>query len=114
MERELGRIPEEMAHNNPGYDIRSLTPEGRLVHIEVKGRRAGADQFYISRNEILVAKNRGNQHRLVLVSVHPEGPERDEVRYLSNAFADTEFGDLKAEGLLLSWPDAWTKGGAPL
>ncbi|WP_406365609.1 helicase-related protein [Streptomyces sp. NBC_00645] len=114
VERELGRIPEEMAHNNPGYDIRSLTPEGRLVHIEVKGRRAGADQFYISRNEILVAKNRGNQHRLVLVSVHPEGPERDEVRYLSNAFADTEFGDLKAEGLLLSWPDAWTKGGAPL
>ncbi|MGW3952924.1 helicase-related protein [Streptomyces sp. NPDC004752] len=114
VERALGRVPEEMAHNNPGYDIRSLTPEGRLVHIEVKGRRAGADQFYISRNEILVAKNRGDQHRLALVSVHPEGPEHDEVRYLNNAFADTEFGDLKAEGLLLSWPDAWNKGGAPL
>ncbi|MGW7542167.1 helicase-related protein [Streptomyces sp. NPDC054770] len=113
-ERSLGRVPEEMAHNNPGYDIRSLTPEGRLVHIEVKGRRVGADQFYISRNEILVAKNRGDQHRLALVSVHQEGPEHDEVRYLSNAFADTEFGDLKAEGLLLSWPDAWTKGGTPL
>lgn len=113
-ERELGRIPEEMAHNNPGYDIRSLTPEGGLVHIEVKGRRVGADQFYISRNEILVAKNRGDHHRLALVSVHPGGPEHDEVRYLSNAFADTEFGDLKAEGLLLSWPDAWNKGGAPL
>lgn len=113
-ERDLGRIPEEMAHNNPGYDIRSLTPEGRFVHIEVKGRRTGADQFYISRNEILVAKNRGDHHRLALVSVHPGGPEHDEVRYLSNAFADTEFGDLKAEGLLLSWPDAWNKGGAPL
>ncbi|MEU3046201.1 helicase-related protein [Streptomyces sp. NPDC006984] len=113
-ERALGRVPEEMAHNNPGYDIRSLTPEGRLVHIEVKGRRVGAEEFYISRNEILVAKNRGDQHRLALVTVHPDGPEHDEVRYLANAFADTEFGDLKAEGLLLSWPDAWTKGGAPL
>ncbi|MFF8957729.1 helicase-related protein [Streptomyces sp. NPDC014894] len=113
-ERSLGRIPEETAHNNPGYDLRSLTPDGGLVHIEVKGRRAGAEQFYVSRNEILVAKNRGDRHRLALVSVHPEGPEHDEVRYLSDAFADTEFGDLKAEGLLLSWPDAWTKGGAPL
>ncbi|APS21009.1 helicase [Streptomyces sp. Tue 6075] len=113
-ERALRRVPEEMAHNNPGYDIRSLTPEGRLVHIEVKGRRVGAEEFYISRNEILVAKNRGDQHRLALVTVHPDGPEHDEVRYLTNAFADTEFGDLRAEGLLLSWPDAWDKGGAPL
>lgn len=112
-EKELARIPEEMAHNNPGYDIRSLTPDGHLVHIEVKGRRMGAEQFYISRNEILVAKNRGDRHRLALVAVHPDGPEHDEVRYLRNAFADTEFGDLKAEGLLLSWQDAWSKGGAP-
>ncbi|MFD6968319.1 helicase-related protein [Streptomyces sp. NPDC059949] len=112
-EKALVRIPEEMAHNNPGYDIRSLTPDGHLVHIEVKGRRMGAEEFYISRNEILVAKNRGDQHRLALVSVHPDGSGYDEVRYLRNAFADTEFGDLKAEGLLLSWQDAWSKGGAP-
>ncbi|WP_019888357.1 helicase-related protein [Streptomyces purpureus] len=112
-EKQLSRIPEEMAHNNPGYDIRSLTPDGHLIHIEVKGRRVGADEFYISRNEILVAKNRGDRHRLALVAVHPDGPEHDEVRYLRNAFADTEFGDLKAEGLLLSWQDAWSKGGAP-
>ncbi|MFI1864266.1 helicase-related protein [Streptomyces jumonjinensis] len=112
-ERTLARIPEEMAHNNPGYDIRSLTPDGHLVHIEVKGRLMGAEEFYISRNEVLVAKNRGDEHRLALVAVHTDGPEYDEVRYLRNAFADTEFGDLKAEGLLLSWPDAWNKGGAP-
>ncbi|MGX2996014.1 helicase-related protein [Streptomyces sp. JNUCC 64] len=112
-EKELSHIPKEMTHNNPGYDIRSLTPDGHLVHIEVKGRRVGAEQFYISRNEILVAKNRGDQHRLALVAVHPDGPAHDEVRYLRNAFADTEFGDLKAEGLLLSWQDAWSKGGAP-
>lgn len=114
-EKALGRIPEEMAHNNPGYDIRSLTPDGhRLVHIEVKGRRIGAEELYVSRNEILVAKNRGDQHRLALVAVHPDGPEQDEVRYLRNAFANTEFGDLKTEGLLLSWRDVWSKGGIPL
>lgn len=113
-EKSLGRIPEEMAHSNPGYDIRSLTLDGHLIHIEVKGRRLGAKEFYISRNEVLVAKNRGAQHRLALVAVHPDGPEQDAVRYVVGAFDDTEFGDLKAEGLLLSWQDAWTKGGAPL
>ncbi|WP_343242480.1 MULTISPECIES: helicase-related protein [unclassified Streptomyces] len=113
-EKSLGRIPEEMAHSNPGYDIRSLTLDGHLIHIEVKGRRLGAEEFYISRNEVLVAKNRGAQHRLALVAVHPDGPEHDAVRYVVGAFDDTEFGDLKAEGLLLSWQDAWAKGGAPL
>lgn len=113
-EKDLGRIPEEMAHNNPGYDIRSLTQDGHLIHIEVKGRRVGAQDFYISRNEVLVAKNRGEQHRLAIVVVHPDGPDHDELRYLVNAFADTEFGDLKTEGIVLNWQDAWNKGGAPL
>ncbi|MDL2077649.1 helicase-related protein [Streptomyces sp. GXMU-J15] len=113
-EKLLGRHPEEMAHNNPGYDIRSLTPDGHLIHIEVKGRRLGAGEFYVSRNEVLVAKNRGERHRLALVVVHPDGPEHDEVHYLVDAFADTEFGDLKTEGIVLNWQDAWNKGGTPL
>lgn len=112
-ERGLGRVPEEMAHNNPGYDIRSLSLDGHLVHIEVKGRREGAEHFYVSRNEVLVAKNRGEHHRLALVFVSPHGSEHDEIRYLTDAFADTDFGDLKTEGLLLSWQDAWNKGGTP-
>ncbi|WP_406399156.1 helicase-related protein [Streptomyces sp. NBC_00879] len=112
-ERRMGRVPEEMAHNNPGYDIRSLSLDGHLVHIEVKGRREGAEHFYVSRNEVLVAKNRGEHHRLALVSVSPHGPEHDDIRYLTDAFADTDFGDLKTEGLLLSWQDAWNKGGTP-
>ncbi|MFD7290939.1 helicase-related protein [Streptomyces sp. NPDC059863] len=112
-ERGLGRVPEEMAHNNPGYDIRSLSLNGHLVHIEVKGRREGAEHFYVSRNEVLVAKNRGAQHRLALVSVSPRGAEHDEIRYLTDAFADTDFGDLQTEGVLLSWQDAWNKGGTP-
>ncbi|MFB8198372.1 helicase-related protein [Kitasatospora purpeofusca] len=112
-EKKLGRIPEEMAHNNPGYDIRSLTPDGHLIHIEVKGRRLGATEFYVSRNEVLVAKNRADRHRLAIVAIHPSGPEYDEPRYLVDAFADTEFGDLRAEGIVLDWQHAWSKGEAP-
>jgi hypothetical protein len=51
---------------------------------------------------------------LALVAVHPDGPDHDELSYLVDAFADTEFGDLKAEGIVLDWQDAWNKGGAPL
>jgi hypothetical protein len=62
----------------------------------------------------LVAKNRGDRHRLAIVAVHPDGPEGDELRYIVDGFADTQFGDLKAEGIVLDWQDAWHKGGAPL
>lgn len=112
-ERALGRRPEEMVHNNPGYDIRSLTPDGHLIHIEVKGRKVGAHEFYVTRNEVLTSKNAADRHRLALVAVSDDGADHDEIRYLVDAFARTEFGDLKAEGLILDWPDTWNRGGAP-
>ena len=52
-ERALGREPQEMPHNNPGYDIESRRPDGHLVFIEVKGRIEGADDFWVTRTEIL-------------------------------------------------------------
>jgi hypothetical protein len=36
-ERSQGRVPEEMAHLNPGYDVESLGPTGEVIYIEVKG-----------------------------------------------------------------------------
>lgn len=112
-ERALGRIPEEMAHNNPGYDIRSRTPDGHWIHIEVKGRRIGAKEFYVTRNEVLTGKNAADRHRLALVAVSDDGADHDEVRYLVDAFVRTEFGDLKTEGLVLNWPENWQKGESP-
>src|SRR5690606_8564689 len=47
-ERELGRQPEEMPRNNTGYDIRSYSPEGHYVFIEVKGRILGAEHFTVT------------------------------------------------------------------
>ena len=67
-----------MPHNNPGYDIQSRTADGHLVFIEVKGRIVGAEEFWVTKTEALTGKNAATGFRLALVSVHPDGPERDE------------------------------------
>ena len=72
-ERRLGRDPEVMPHNNPGYDIRSLTPDGHYVFVEVKGRIAGSENFAVTRNEVLLGKS-ADRYRLALVEVSPDGP----------------------------------------
>jgi hypothetical protein len=113
-ERRLGREPTEMPHNNKGYDIRSLTPDGHLVFIEVKGRIQGAEDFSVTRNEVLYGKNAGDRYRLALVTVHPDGPERDEVRYLVEPFGQMAFDDFAVESVRLDWTEMWSRGGVPL
>jgi hypothetical protein len=112
-ERRLGREPTEMAHNNKGYDIQSLTADGHYVFIEVKGRILGADDFSVSRNQVLYGKN-ADRYRLALVSVHPYGPGKDEIRYVLNPFEGFEFGAFAADGVRGNWHDMWNKGVAPL
>ncbi|REF36406.1 helicase-related protein [Thermasporomyces composti] len=112
-ERRLGRMPTEMPHNNKGYDIRSLTPDGHYVFIEVKGRMAGAEDFVVTRNEVLYGQN-AERYRLALVSVHPEGPEFDEVRYVLDPFRGFEFGSFAADAVRGNWQEMWSKGVAPL
>jgi superfamily II DNA or RNA helicase len=112
-ERRLGREPTEMPHNNKGYDIRSLTPDGHWVFIEVKGRILGADDFTVTRNEVLYGKN-ADRYRLALVSVHPGGPEHDEVRYVLDPFKGFDFGDFAADCVRGNWHEMWEKGVAPL
>ncbi len=113
-ERALGRVPEEMPHNNPGFDIRSTTADGRTVFIEVKGRVMGADTFFVTRNEVLTGRNTGTEHRLALVAVSPDGPEHDQVRYVVDAFRHWNFGSFAATGIEARWRDVWEAGGAPV
>jgi hypothetical protein len=101
-----------MPHNNPGYDIRSLTQDGHWVFIEVKGRILGAEDFFITRNEVLYGKN-ADLYRLALVSVHPDGVAVDELRYLLDPFTGLEFGDFSADGVRGNWQQMWMKGGSP-
>ncbi len=110
----LGRRPQEMPHNNPGYDIQSRTGDGHLVFIEVKGRIAGAEEFWVTKTEALTGKNSAAGFRLALVSVHPDGPERDDVRYIVDPFRDMDFGDFAATGIIGDWAKEWTRGGDPV
>jgi superfamily II DNA or RNA helicase len=113
-ERDLGRRPREMPHNNPGYDIESLTEDSHVVFIEVKGRIAGAEEFWVTKTEALTGKNAGTASRLALVSVHPDGPERDQIRYIVDPFRDIDFGDFNATGVIGNWVKEWARGGDPV
>jgi len=111
-ERAIGRNPVEMPRNNPGYDIRSTDDEGRIHYIEVKGRIEGADTFAITTNEITFAQTQGERHRLALVQVSPDGPEHDELRYVTDAFAHLE-PSTTTRSYNEEWSDYWNRGGPP-
>ncbi|MCE7883952.1 MAG: DUF3883 domain-containing protein, partial [Actinobacteria bacterium ATB1] len=108
----LGREPEEMPHNNPGYDIRSRDPAtGDWIFIEVKGRVAGAETFSVTRNEILHALNTGDRHRLALVQVADD--DSTEVRYLVGPFTGKQDTYFDVTSVNYKWSIFWERGGPP-
>ncbi|SHE26184.1 helicase-related protein [Actinomyces glycerinitolerans] len=111
-ERALGRTPEEMPHNNPGYDIRSNDPTGAVYYLEVKGRITGADTFTITTNEVAFARTQGDRHRLALVAVDPRGPAYDRVCYVLGAFTHLE-PSATTHSYNEVWNDHWSRGGPP-
>ena len=113
-ERSLGRTPVEMPHNNPGFDIRSTDPDGQVIRIEVKGRIDGAEDFQITRREVLTAKNLGDAYRLAIVKVSPAGPGHDELRYLMRPFDLTGTDDFSVTRFTIDWAARWNQGGPPL
>ena len=112
-EGALNRQPVEQPFNNKGFDILSTTPEGVAYRIEVKARIEGATDFFITHNEVMTAKNASPHYRLALVSVSPDGPEYDQVRYLADPFASTDLGDFDATGIRGDWTKTWAKGESP-
>jgi len=84
-EAALGHYPKDVSAHNLGYDIESLNPaDGRLRFIEVKGRKAGAQDVKVTKNEILTALNCADQFILALVEV-TDGVG-GEPRYVRNPF----------------------------
>jgi hypothetical protein len=113
IEQTLGRKPREMDPNNPGFDIKSESPDGTLLFIEVKGRVAGAETFVVTRNEILHSLNVPDTWVLALVEVSPDGPPHDNVRYLRRPFGETVHLPFATTSAVLSWRDYWNRGGHP-
>lgn len=101
-----------MPHNNPGYDVRSLTQDGHYVFVEVKGRIAGSEIFTVTRNEVLLGKS-ADHYRLALVEVSPDGPSRDRVSYVLTRFEDIELADFAASAVVLKWNEFFVRGGDP-
>lgn len=110
----LGRRPQEMVHNNKGYDILSTRPDGSTLRIEVKGRIVGAETFMVSSSEVLLGKNAGRDHRLVLVEVDHDAPAGSEpLRYIADAFAHTSVDAYETLSVQFQWPRMWGRGSAP-
>lgn len=112
-ERELGRRPVEQSFNNPGFDILSTAPNGDTYRIEVKARIDGADDFFVTHNEVMTGKNAVPRYRLALVRVDPRGAQHDQVRYLDDPFATTDLGGFDATGVRGDWAKTWAKGRDP-
>ncbi len=112
-ERTLGRTPVEQAFNNPGFDVLSVRDGEDPIRIEVKARIAGAEDFFVTHNEVLTALNSAPRYRLALVRVDPQGPEHDEVRYLENPFGRFDAGDFDATGHRGKWDTTWARSREP-
>lgn len=110
-EKVLGREPEEMPFNNPGFDIRSRTPDGDLLFIEVKGRIEGAETVTVTRNEILHGLNQPDRYILALVEVGSDGTER--VRYVRQPFKGDDEIYFDITSVNFDWATQWDRGRDP-
>lgn len=92
IEEALGFKPTDKSKDNLGYDIESSIPaelrtsDCSLRFIEVKGRRMGADQVTVSRNEILTGLNKPDEFILAIVEV--DGTKTHTI-YLKKPFNDS-------------------------
>lgn len=112
-EKNLGRKPEEMPHNNPGFDIRSVAPDGSVIKIEVKGRIEGATDFQVTRREVLTAKNLEENYRLALVRVSMSGADKDEIRYVERPFDLIGTEEFSVTRFVVDWNKKWREGSEP-
>ena len=85
-ERQLGRKPREMPHNNEGYDIESADPKepGRLRFIEVKGKAVGKTTVTVSATQIRYCCNQPENWILAIVQI--DGDSANGPRYLYGPF----------------------------
>ena len=81
-ERALGNMPKDIGSEKRGYDIESapLTENSKLRFIEVKGRKKGARDVTLTKNELHCALN--SQEQFILALVEIDGENVSEPRYV--------------------------------
>jgi len=109
VEAAFGHQAVEMAHNHPGYDVRSTRGDGTVTFIEVKGRIAGADSFTVTQNELRFAANVPNDYMLAMVEVSPEKPGSDRVAYLRRPYGPEVRLPFDTTATTLAWAPYWTR-----
>jgi hypothetical protein len=110
-EKAIGRIPTEMPHNNPGYDVESKAGWGELLFLEVKGRVVGAPTVTITRNEILTGLNKADHYVLAMVRVATD--ESTETRYLYDPFAGQDDTLIGIASVNYEFDHFWEKAESP-
>ncbi len=89
-ERAKGHTVLDVSADKCGWDVSSYPPaiEGKQadpIHIEVKGRVAGADTITVTRNEIIYAVNQSEKFQLAVVFVNTDDSV-DGPHYIANPF----------------------------
>ena len=91
-ERNLGNTPKDIGSEKRGYDIESVPPaeNARLRFIEVKGRKKGARDVTLTKNELHCALN--SQEQFILALVEIDGENVCEPRYVQGfPFRELEY-----------------------
>ncbi len=91
--------------NNPASTSSPQRDGEDPIRIEVKARIAGAEDFFVTHNEVLTALEQRAALPPRARAVDPRGAEHDEVRYLENPFAGFDAGDFDATGHRGNWDD---------
>ncbi len=94
-ERRLGHRPEEMPHQNKGFDIRSTPANGGPTRfLEVKGKILGQRSITISATQTTFAHNNPDNFILAIAIVHGDTVER--VVYVRRPFELAVGGDVES------------------
>ena len=80
-------MPEEQAHNNPGFDIESVDPKtGTHYFIEVKSHLPQTGEIKVSAVQVRQGIQNPDRFRLAVASVPIEPDEEPQVKYLVRPF----------------------------
>ena len=109
-ETTLGRLPQKMPYKRPRLS-HPLHNRGRAPGVH-RSQRPGhrRRRVLVTKSKALTDKNAATGCRLALVSIHPDGPQCDEVCRIVGPFRDVDFGDFTATGMSGHWAKEWARG----